>query len=351
MSGARTLSIGVIGAGDVAWRHIEGLRGEAVRFVALAEPDRARREEFAARYGIGRAVADWRELLGSDEIDTVLVLTPHHLHHPMVVEALRARKHVICEKPMARNVAECDAMLAEAARSGRALHITHSLRADFVYQTVSRRIAEGALGRLLLGSFRWFTDELWRLDDPRHWKGTVDRSGGGVFIDGGCHVADLGNAFFGRALRVSAAGARLVAALPDRGEDNGAFLVEYESGATCVFALGFTAGTAFRREKFGAGMNVDLYGTEGHFEGGYLLRDMVFTRWCVERRSGSDPIQHPPPEGADHTVDRYLVRAILGGAAPPVTAVDARNAVAVVEAAYRSMRSGRIEEVDWRGGS
>jgi len=344
-----SLRIGVIGAGDIACRHAEGLRREPnVRLVAVAEPDPGRRMEFASRYGIERATADYRELLRGNGLDAVLVLTPHHLHQPMVVEALRARKHVICEKPMARTAAECDAMLAEAASSGAALFITHSLRCDFFYQTAARRIAEGALGRPVLGSFRWFTDEIERLDDPRHWKGTLDRSGGGVFIDGGCHVADLGNAIFGKALRVSAAGARLVARLPDRGEDNGCLLVEYASGATCSFSLSFTAGKAFRKQRFGAGMMVDLYGTEGHLEGGYLLVDDKFRRWCTEHHPGSEAIHYPPPEDEDRTIDRDFVCSILTGARPPVTAVEARNAVAVVEAAYRSMQSGRIEDVDWR---
>jgi len=349
MSRAHPLGIAVFGAGDIAVRHAEALRVEpGVRLTAVAEPEAARREAFAARYGIERTAADYRELLRMEGVDAVLILTPHHLHHPMVLESLRARKHVICEKPMGRTAAECDAMLAEAASTGCSLYITHSLRCDFFYQTAMRRIGEGAIGRPILGSFRWFTDELVRLDDPRHWKGTVDRSGGGVFIDGGCHVADLGNAFFGRARRVSASGSRLVAALPDRGEDNGAFVVEYFSGATCAFALSFTAGRAFRRERFGAGMNADIYGTEGHLEGGYLLRDADFRRFCIEHRPGRDDVTYPPPREEDRTIDSDFVRSILTGAPPPVTAMDARNAVAVVEAAYRSLRSGRIEDVDWR---
>jgi predicted dehydrogenase len=349
MSPSATLSLAIVGAGDIASRHADALREEnGVRLAAVAEPDAGRRTAFAERYGIKQAVADYRQLLRDETIGAVLILTPHHLHHPMVVEALRARKHVICEKPMARTVAECDAMLAEAASSGAGLYVTHSLRTDFFYRTASRRIAEGAVGRLVLGSFRWFTDEIARLDDPRHWKGTVDRSGGGVFIDGGCHVADLGNAFFGRARQVAAGGSRLVAALPDRGEDNGCFIVEYSSGASCAFSLSFTAGKAFRRERFGAGMNADLYGTEGHLEGGYLLRDTVFQRWCTEHRPGADDLRHPPPEGEDRVIDRDFLRSIREGAPSPVTALDARNAVAVVEAAYRSMRSGRIQEVDWR---
>src|SRR5688572_15294489 len=115
MSPSTTLRIGVIGAGDIAVRHAEALRGEpGVRLVAVAEPDAGRREAFASRYQLERATPDYQQLLREDGVEVVLILTPHHLHRPMVVDALRARKHVICEKPMARTVEECEAMLAEA---------------------------------------------------------------------------------------------------------------------------------------------------------------------------------------------------------------------------------------------
>ncbi len=352
MNRPASLTIGLIGAGDIASRHAEELRDERrVRIAAVAEPHAGRRAEFASRFEIPRQTGEYRELLSEPAIDLVLILTPHHLHLPMVLDSLKAGKHVICEKPMGRTLAECDAMLAAAASSGKKLFITHNLRGDFFYRTARRRIDSGAVGRLLLGSFRWFTDEIARLEDPGHWKGTVDRSGGGVFIDGGCHVADLGNAFFGRARKVAAAGKRLVASRDDRGEDNGGFIVHYDSGATATFALSFTAGKGFRASRFAAGMNVDLFGTEGHLEGAYLLRDEVLRRWCIERRPGVEPIHHPPPESSPHSNDGDFVRALLDGAPPPLTAVDARNAVAVVEAAYRSMRTGRIEDVDWRDGS
>ncbi len=350
MDKASALRIGVIGAGDVAAWHADGLLAEpGAKLVAVSEQDPERLAAFAGKYGIEHKATDWRELIKEDGVDVLLILAPHHFHHMMVVAALNARKHVICEKPMARNVAECDAMLNEATRSGRSLFISHSLRNAFFYRTARRLIDDGHIGRPILGSIRWFTDDIARLSDPRHWKGTIT-AGGGVFIDGGCRVADVANGIFGPARRVAASGQRLVVGLPGRGEDNGTFLVEYASGATCSFSLSFTAGMAFRKEKSGAGLIVDIFGTEGHIEGGFLARDAHISHYCMEHHPGSDEIYYQPPDGQeDRVVDRDFVRAILDGAAPPLTAVDARNAVAVVESAYRSVRSGRIEDVDWRG--
>src|SRR5262245_19504257 len=102
------LKLGIIGAGDVAERHLEGLsRAGGVRLAGVAEPDPARRQAFASRHGVELAVGDYRLLLAAKGINTVLILTPHHLHAAMTCEALAAGKDVICEKPMARTAAEC----------------------------------------------------------------------------------------------------------------------------------------------------------------------------------------------------------------------------------------------------
>ncbi|MBI4606921.1 MAG: Gfo/Idh/MocA family oxidoreductase [Planctomycetes bacterium] len=345
------LRIGIIGACDVAERHVAGLqRAGGVRLTALAEPVEARREAFARAHGIGLATGDYRLLLAARDVDAVLILTPHHLHARMALEAFEAGKHVICEKPMAPSLADCDRMLDAARAAGVAFHVTHSLREDFFYRTAIARVRAGALGRLIAGSFRWYTDEEARLNDPGHWKGTKDQSGGGVLVDGGCHVADLANAFFGRAARVQAFGAKLVARRPEVAEDTAAFSIEYESGALVSVLLSFTAGAAMRsRDGFGAGMTADLYGTAAHIEGGYALRDADFRRFCLEHRTGEPDLVHfYDGKGRMGDIDVSVVRALRGEAPPPLTAADARNAVAVVDAAYQSLAAGQAAEVDWR---
>jgi predicted dehydrogenase len=345
------LRIGIIGSGDVAVRHMDGiLRTAGVRLTAVAEPVEERRLSFARQHSVPLAVADYKLLLASPEVDLVFILTPHYLHGPMTLDALRAGKHVICEKPMAPSLAECDRMLDAARAAGLQFHITHSLRTDFFYRTASARVRAGALGRLIAGSFRWFTDEAARLNEPGHWKGTKDRSGGGVLVDGGCHVADLANALFGRAARVQAFGSKLVARRPEVAEDTATLSIEYESGALVSVLLSFTGGAALRsRDGFGAGMIVDLFGTEGHIEGGYVLRDVDLRRFCREHRTGEPDLGHfYDGKGRHGDIDLALLRAFRGEAPPPVTALEARNAVAVVEAAYLSLASGRVAEVDWR---
>jgi predicted dehydrogenase len=345
------LRIGIIGAGEVAERHVAGLlRAGSVEIAAVAETDAARRTAFARQHGVGRATADYRLLLSAPEVDAVLLLTPHHLHRPMALESFEAGKDVICEKPMAPTVEDCDLMLDAAARRGRALFVTHTLRHDFFFEAASRRLREGALGKPLAASFRWFTDERRRLEAAGHWKGTRERSGGGVLIDGGPHAADVANALFGRAVRVIAFGAKLDTQRAEVAEDTAAFAVEYAGGVLATFLLSFTAGAAFAAaEGFAAGIAVDLFASEGHIEGGFLVRDGRFRRFWTEHRRGAED-RSAADETDDWTgaVDTAIVRALRGEAAPPVTALEARNAIAVVEAAYQALASGRSVDVDWR---
>jgi len=344
------MRIGIVGAGEVAVRHIEGLLAAGAAIAGVAEPVEERRRAFQEKHGVPLGVSDYRLLLASSEIDTVLILTPHALHVSMAVEALRAGKHVICEKPMATSTEDCDRMLEAARSSKRALLVTHSLREDFFCRFAIERVRAGGAGRLIAGSFRWFTDELARLEAPGNWKGTKQLSGGGVLIDGGCHVADLANALFGRARRVHAFGRRLVATRDAVAEDTASLSIEYESGAIVSCLLSFTAGSNHRGPGgFSAGMFADIHGTEAHIEGGYWIREGAWRRWAIERRGGEPDRAHEPDEPVRlGQIDFALVRALRGEAPPPLTALDARNAVAVVDAAYLSLATDRVAEVDWR---
>lgn len=346
------IRIAFLGAGDVAARHADGLvRAGDVEIASVTDPIGERAVALAETVGIERVEDDPEVAMTRADIDAVLLLTPHHLHAPQAITAFRAGKHVICEKPLARTVAECDAMLGAARSSGKRLFVTHVLRTVFFFEKARERVEAGALGRLTLGSFTWYTDELPRLEDPEHWKGTVEESGGGVLIDGGCHASDVGNWLFGKAVRVSALASKLVTKRDSVGEDTATFQVEYESGAFASFALSFIAGSGLRPGRFACGMDVDLFGTEGHIEGGYRFRDDDHRHYCTEHHSGAPDRVHEVEHVRSYgDIDLAIIDALRGDTEPPVTAIEARNAVAVVEAAYRSIESGKTVEVDWIAG-
>src|SRR5579859_5144481 len=122
-----TLRVALVGMGRVARVHLEALRGTpAVKVVGVFDTDRERAHERAQAEHISRIYESWDALLGDEAVQCVGVLLPHDLHEQYVSEALRGGKHVVCEKPLAPTLAECERMLAVAAETGRRLFPVHN---------------------------------------------------------------------------------------------------------------------------------------------------------------------------------------------------------------------------------
>ena len=182
---------GVIGTGFIGPVHLEALRRVGVNVTALCDlPDRVRAA--ADKYGIPEAFGDYRELLRSPDVDVVHITSPNRFHCEMSLAALRAGKHVICEKPLAMNTRET-AQIAKLARSrGTVFAVNYNVRFYPAVLALHRLVARGDLGDIIHvnGSYMqdWLfkdTDYNWRLlpqeggklravaDIGTHWMDTV----------------------------------------------------------------------------------------------------------------------------------------------------------------------------------
>ena len=128
---------GLIGAGDIVRKRVgEALRdGRGSELVAVSRAKTDLVEPFAREVGARRWHADWRDLITDPEVDAVYVATPVHLHAQQTIAAAEAGKHVLCEKPMAMNAAECDRMIAACRDRGVRLGIAYYRR---FYPAVAR---------------------------------------------------------------------------------------------------------------------------------------------------------------------------------------------------------------------
>jgi UDP-N-acetyl-2-amino-2-deoxyglucuronate dehydrogenase len=141
------LRFGIIGVGNIAPVHAAAIRGTPdAELVAVAtrNPDRGR--AFANQNG-GTWYSDYRALLAQPDIDVVTLCTPHDLHLPMTLDATAAGKHVLCEKPMARTVAECDTMIQAARRAGVGLGVILQARFEPLAARLKAALDRGVLGR------------------------------------------------------------------------------------------------------------------------------------------------------------------------------------------------------------
>jgi len=180
--------IGIIGCGAVTAKyHLPSLQKVAgVRVVALADPQLVRTRELAAAFAVPHAVADYRDLL--EHVDAVILALPHHLHAVIGVDALKAGKHVLMEKPLASTVAECDALIEAARHADRILAVGQVRRYMVAIQATRQWVASG-----LLGDLEGFDVEEggvygWPVASDFFFK--REMSGGGVLMDTGAHVLD-----------------------------------------------------------------------------------------------------------------------------------------------------------------
>ncbi|OLB65006.1 MAG: oxidoreductase [Actinobacteria bacterium 13_2_20CM_2_72_6] len=219
----------ILGTGFIGTVHARAVRaaGGTVSAVAASTPSRA--AEAAERLSAGRA-AGAEELVTADDVDVVHVCTPNHLHVPLVERALAAGKHVVCEKPLATDLAGARRLADLAASAGVVAAVPFVYRFYPTVRAARTRIARGDAGPLHLLHGSYLQDWLSRPEDG-NWR--VDAGLGGAsraFGDIGVHWCDLVE--FATGHRIVRLCARLLRAFPGRGTEDGAtVLFETDRGA------------------------------------------------------------------------------------------------------------------------
>lgn len=172
---------------------IPGLRRAGrCRLVAIASRDEAKARAVATDFEIPRVHGSYEALLADPEVDAVYVPLPNHLHAEWTIAALRAGKHVLCEKPLALTAAEAERMIAEAERAGRRLMEAFMYRLHPSWQAVRDLVAGGRIGELRAIQ-TWFS---FFNDDPTNIRNVL-AYGGGALYDIGCYAVNLSRMLFG----------------------------------------------------------------------------------------------------------------------------------------------------------
>ena len=148
-------------------------------------------ESFAGEFGARRWYSDWQQLLLDKEIDAVYVATPVHLHAEQTIAAADAGKHVLCEKPMALNVADCDEMIAACRSNNVKLGVAYYRHFYPVVRRVKELVDSRELGVpifIQVNAFEWFDP---KPSEARSWLIRKDLAGGGPMFDFGCHRIEV----------------------------------------------------------------------------------------------------------------------------------------------------------------
>ncbi|OPZ16457.1 MAG: putative oxidoreductase YcjS [candidate division BRC1 bacterium ADurb.BinA364] len=184
-----TVKAAFVGSGGIASVHMKGMsQNKGFQVAACCDLMAERAKDFAQKWGIPRHYSDMDRMLETEDIDAVLVCTPNYAHMAPTIKALSQGLHVYCEKPMAMNVAEAQAM-ADAARNSKALlTIGHHQRFSPANMYIHKTQAAGDLGEVYFGR------TVYRRRAGVPWWGAFhikEKSGGGALIDIGVHVIDL----------------------------------------------------------------------------------------------------------------------------------------------------------------
>lgn len=174
------------------------------RRYAIAEMNKTLAEEAATRYGFERAYVGWDELLADPEVDVVDICLPNFMHKDAVLAALKAGKHVICEKPLANNAEDSKIMLDAAVKTGVIHQVGFNWRLPPSLQLAKKLIDEGELGQIL--DFRGFWLSEWAIDPsvPVSWRFDKTKAGSGSLGDIGGHIVDYARFLVGEITEVSA---------------------------------------------------------------------------------------------------------------------------------------------------
>lgn len=327
--------IGLIGAGGIANSHAAGYLGctDRAEVVAIAEPDEARASAMRDRLGgSARIYSSWERLLEDDEVEAVDICLPHHLHRPAAVAAAEAGKHVMVEKPLARDLEEADAMIAAADQANVRLMVAHDRRYHPVFAKVKEVIDSGVLGRLLCVRL----DHNQNLMLPEnHWIRSKEMLGGGAIISCLVHQFDVMRWYAGRVDQVGC----MSLTWPERmeGEVIGAVPMRFRSGAIGDALINWAVrGSAPQNGTWGE--MIWISGEKGsiHNLGGLFLR-----RDNGKNTGEFEPI--PVEQGGGHArAVAHFVDCVREGKEPLTSGREGRATLEVAVAAYKSEAEQRF---------
>lgn len=255
MANKGKVKVGIIGSQFEADIHAESFRilPNEAEVVAIASPTPGNAAKLGEKFGIPNVYLDYREMLKQSDIEMVTITAPNRLHCQMTVDIANAGKHVICEKPLCMTLEEADLMIETCQKQGVLLMYAEELYFTPKYVKAKEMMDQGAFGKVYLVKQ---SEKHFGPHAPWFWD--VNQSGGGVFMDMGCHGIAFTYWFLDRPklMKVTARMGTYVHGDITKGDDNSICILEFENGA-----VGMVEDSWARRG--GMDDRIEVYGNEG----------------------------------------------------------------------------------------
>lgn len=346
-----TLRVGVIGLGWAGETHLQSyLNLPNVEVLAIADPNDARRQQVATKYNIAADYADFNDLINRDDIDVISIATPNYLHAPAAIGALSTGKHVLCEKPLASNATDAQAMVKAAVDNNRVLNVAFNHRQRPDVQLLKAYMNEGNLGNIYHAKAFWMRRS--GIPGLGGWFTNRDTAGGGPLIDLGVHVLDMA-LFLMDEPEVISVSAATYSELGKRGlggrgdtvsldnfnvEDLATAFIRFANGSTLLLEASWAV-YGRQSDDFG----VKLYGTNGGADIDTSIHNNTLTIFTDTAGVPAELRPRVPQAsvGGHQVVVNKFIDAIRGGNWSSHTGKDGLLRSQIIEACYQSALEGR----------
>lgn len=343
------VKVGIIGCGKIAQvRHIpEYMSNPDVCLYGLFDINKERAQELAQKYNC-KAYGSYEELLADPEIDAVSVCVANNAHAQISIAAMKAGKHVLCEKPMAVTLEECEAMVKTAKETGRYLMIGQNQRLAKAHVKAKQLIAEGAIGKVL--TFRTIFGhggpETWSVDPGKNtWFFDKKKAAMGAMADLGIHKTDLIQYITGQKVVETKA----VLTTLDKRYGNGE-LIGVDDNAICIYTLeGGAIGTMTASWTYYAAEDntTVIYGTKGMLR---LYDDPVYSVQLFTAEGEKvlyeiDQIQTNDNQTKSGIIDLF-VESLVEQKEPEISGESVLSAMRAVFGSIESSETGKAVRVN-----
>jgi myo-inositol 2-dehydrogenase/D-chiro-inositol 1-dehydrogenase/scyllo-inositol 2-dehydrogenase (NAD+) len=332
-----TIGICLIGAGRAGMIHGRNFSSRVphARMTAVSDVSRESAGAAAAELGIGSVYSDYREALGDSAVDAVIVVTPTKFHRDIVIEAARAGKHILCEKPMAMNREECQEMIEAARAGGVKLQIGFMRRFDANFKRAKEIVDSGAIGNVV--SVKSLTRGP---STPQEWMYDIRKSNGPL-AEVNSHDIDTLRWFTGSeaaSLYAMAGNYRCDSAREKYPDFYDTVLMNVRMKNGMMGNIDGAQGV-----QYGYDARVDILGTEGCVQIGGLAGGTALT-YTKDHRMQADVVKSWTSLFYDAYVneDISFVEAVRNGREPEVQGIDGMMAVEIVRAGNESIETGKI---------
>lgn len=335
---------GIMGCGRAASFHLSASRNNPkLKFVAAYDPDEKKLKRLSKRNKLA-AFQDLDAFLSCD-MDAVLIIVPHDLHPTLTLAAAAAGKHVLCEKPMANSLEDCDRMIAATKNAGVKFMIAENHRFLPAYQYIKDAMSRGTIGDVFLGrSYEGAYDNPNRILDPDVWMFSWDKAGGGALHDQGAHKFAVWNWLLGEVDSALCMCGKALASPPVKGEDTALVILRYKSGAMVEVTVS-TATVHVPTNR------LELHGTKGSILEDHDWENPVKVYSTIDDAEPQGAFVSPDLEhGAFpmyYTISfrnevAHFTDCILNDTVPEFSPEEAREAIAVSHLAYLAAKKGSL---------